>query len=438
MPVLAPELEDLNDRFFMTTLAGKTVIGMDKGVDGRPISPPVWLTKEAFKDMTAEMEVRTTKTHEDGSTTVSTRKANQMWLNSPYRRRFWEVSFDPSGNSPDHTYNLWTGFAVEPKKGDWSLFRKHIWEVVCRKDREVFDYVIGWMARAVQEPHLPGEVALVLRGGKGVGKGTFANTFGRLFGKHYIAVSNKVHLVGRFNEHLKSTCVLFIDEGFWAGDVQNESTLKQVITEPTIPVEAKFRDVENVPNRLHIIMASNAGWVVPVSGMERRFLVMDLDDKHAQDIPYFTRIHMQMEDGGLEAMLYDLLHYDLSNFNHRKPPHTQGLHDQMVHTLKGFDAWWYEKLQDGQLLSDGAEVWGQAPVDALYADYASYMKAEKRPALTRAQFGAHLTKVAPGVRKERIRLGKHKRSFVYRFPSLRQCRREWEKAHGGLGEDWNG
>ena len=45
---------------------------------------------------------------------------------------------------------------------------------------------MSWMARAIQQPWRPGEVAVVLRGEKGTGKTFFADHLGELFGEHYV------------------------------------------------------------------------------------------------------------------------------------------------------------------------------------------------------------------------------------------------------------
>jgi len=44
--------------------------------------------------------------------------------------------------------------------------------VICGGDAQAAEYILSWMARAVQAPVLRGEVALVFRGKEGVGKGT--------------------------------------------------------------------------------------------------------------------------------------------------------------------------------------------------------------------------------------------------------------------------
>ena len=55
---------------------------------------------------------------------------------------------------------------------------------MCDGDAQRFDYLLKWMANAVQHPDQPGQVAGVLRGGRGAGKGIVAKWFGRLFGQH--------------------------------------------------------------------------------------------------------------------------------------------------------------------------------------------------------------------------------------------------------------
>ena len=103
------------------------------------------------------------------------------------------------------------------------------------------------MARAVQEPWKPGEVAVVLRGEKGTGKTFFADHFGELFGEHYVQMSSSHHLVGHFNAHMETAIVVFADEAYWAGDKQGEGTLKTLITGNAIRIERKGVELKGVP-----------------------------------------------------------------------------------------------------------------------------------------------------------------------------------------------
>ena len=49
-----------------------------------------------------------------GETCIAT-----YWLRHPKRRQFEGIVFAPKMETPNH-YNLWCGFVVEPKKGNWS------------------------------------------------------------------------------------------------------------------------------------------------------------------------------------------------------------------------------------------------------------------------------------------------------------------------------
>ena len=101
-----------------------------------------------------------------------------------------------------------------------------------------------------------------------------------------------------------------------------------MITEPELPIQGKYKALKGVPNMLHILMASNDDFVLPCAIDERRFFVLNVSDERQQDLEYFGAIDQEMKSGGLEALLYDLQQYDLSGFELRRVPSTQGLLDQ--------------------------------------------------------------------------------------------------------------
>ena len=85
--------------------------------------------------------------------------------------------------------NLWRGFGVKPKQGNWSLMQQHIREVICEGNEKHYQYLIGWMAYGVQNPDKPIGVAVAFLGAQGAGKGILARTYGRLYGKHFIHIT---------------------------------------------------------------------------------------------------------------------------------------------------------------------------------------------------------------------------------------------------------
>jgi hypothetical protein len=277
----------------------------------------------------------------------------KWWIDHPDRRQYDSVVFRPHapGDTPlfRNAFNLWRGFACQPRRGDWSLLRAHLFSNICAGNEEYFNYLLNWQARGVQQPEEQGEVAVVLRGAEGVGKGICARTYGRLFGPHMRHISNPKHLVGNFNAHHFQCCVLYADEAFFAGDRSHEGVLKALITEPTILVEMKGIDSFQAPNRMKIILTSNADWVVPAGKDARRFFVLDVSAAKKQDGKYFQALVAQMNGGGKNAYLYDLLHRDLSSFDVRNIPQTEALANQKMHTRRGIDALVEELASEGLL-----------------------------------------------------------------------------------------
>lgn len=276
------------------------------------------------------------------------RSAAEFWLSHRERRSYLGgVVFDPTNKAPASYWNLWTGFAVNPAPGDWSLMQDHLLRVCCGGENRDVEYLLDLAARMYQQPHLPGEVVTVLRGPEGSGKGIFLRYLVHGFGQHGLQITNAQHLVGNFNGHLRDLVALFADEAFYAANPQHVRVLKGLISEPTIAIEDKYRTVVQVPNMLHIWMASDADWVVPMSLRDRRFFVRDVADNRVGQLAYFKAIADQMENGGLAAMIWDLLRRDISGFSFRAIPRTAAMKAQQTLSLGSDARWWLAVLQRG-------------------------------------------------------------------------------------------
>jgi hypothetical protein len=229
------------------------------------------------------------------------------------------------------------------------------------------------------------------------------------------------------------------DEAFYAGDKQHEGQLKRLVTEPTLMIEAKYANAVSVRNCLHLIVASNDDWVVPAGTDERRFFVLDVSSARQKDYEYFGSLEKELEQGGAAAMLHELLHRDLSGFNVRNVPQTSGLSDQKIRSLRGFEAWWYEALDEGKiagivsddrLFTDVEEHWSEeikVNREILYNNYVEYRREDK------SRLGKFLRKYVPGLTEERPRKPDTRhRDRLYRLPPLNQCRAEFEKVIGSV------
>ncbi|MBT7357189.1 MAG: hypothetical protein HN809_12410 [Rhodospirillaceae bacterium] len=248
------------------------------------------------------------------------------WLTND-ARVYDGFTFDPCAGPVVHNHiNLWKGWSVEPKPGVWAKLRSHIETVIAPGHGE---YVINWLAWSFQNPSQPAEVAIVLRGGRGTGKGMFARAVLKAAGQHSVHVSSAEQITGRFNAHLHDCLFFFADEAFWAGDKSHEGQLKRVITEPTLFIEQKYQNPIQVKNMLKIMIATNEDWAVPAGIDERRFAVFDVSVAHQQDRNYFDVLQAETNNGGIAAMMHDLLNMDLGKFHPRQDvPKTAALNEQ--------------------------------------------------------------------------------------------------------------
>ncbi len=352
------------------------------------------------------------------------------WWKSPSRKSYDGVVFLPGQDIPNY-YNLWKGFKVKEKEGDWTLFLEHIQNVIADGDDAIFQWVIAWMARIIQDPggERPG-TSIVLRGEQGTGKGTFVDYFGKLFGLHYLAIAHASQVVGRFNHHLKDKVLVFVDEGFWAGDKQAEGIIKNLITEPTLTIEQKGKDIVSVKNNVNLIIASNSDWVVPAGPKERRFMVVDVPNHVIQNRTYFRRLREQMEHGGLEAMLFDLKRWDYSDVDLGTIPRTKALSEQQYNSLNNVEKFWVERLNEGSLSTGQADWNAIIPVDDFYAAYREFAEnmRDRHPA-SKETLAKTIIKLCPEVTKGRPTIN-GRRTWAYNFPEIEQCREAFEKATG--------
>lgn len=435
-------IEYLNKRSALIMISGKCCV-LNEEYDPVFNRPDVTFSSvQDFQSWYRDHKIPNPKTGKGQPKLISIAKD---WLDSPDKRKFNRIIFAPNNTCPDMCYNLWKGFAVEPKKGDWSKFRHHIYTIISSEKDYIFNWIMAWMARIVQDPggKRPG-TAIVLRGEQGVGKGCFLSEFGKTFGNHFMQINNQKQLTSRFNSHLKNVLFLFVDEGFWAGDKSAEGVIKGIITEDLLVIEAKGKDVFVLENHINLALASNNEWVVPSGLDERRFFVIDVSSGKKQDTKYFKKIFDEMKNGGREAMLFDLLKHDRSKIDLRKFPRTAALLDQIVESMSPVHKFWFEKMRSGQLMPHDIHWTELIKTETLYEQYVEFceMIGIRRKKIDK-QFGKELKQICSGLTRRNLKVVINENDidnstykWHYEFPGLEKCREYFEKAVS-IELDWD-
>jgi hypothetical protein len=443
---IARAIDYMNRRHFVTSVEGKARVVTPKEV--REVERQ---TRQVTYEFSSFADITHLYAHK--KVWIETKQGPKqipigpLWLNHSDRRTYLGgMMFKPKGAVPPDYYNTWQGFGVEPKAGDWSKLRWHMLHIICQKNESHFDWLLKWCAHMVQYPMIKSQVAIVMRGGEGCGKGTLGHVLRRIAGSHSFYVSSQRGVVGNFNAHLADRLLLFADEALFAGDKQHDGVLKALVTESKTMIERKGIDPIQQESYLRIVMATNNDWAVPASIKARRFFVLDVPDTKTGDKAYFDPLHAEIDNGGLAAFLHDLLQVDLTGWNYAKAPQTAGLMDQKIFSLRGPHRWYFTRLAraeddaevasgrlraDGTLPADMCAVWKRRlGKTELYDEYIAWFrdqKAEYQP-VSDAQFWKDLRAMAPSLITERKR--KAGRKGMVHLPPLALARAEFETFMG--------
>jgi hypothetical protein len=320
-----------------------------------------------------------------------------FWLRHPQRRWCSRIVFDPSNTIGADEYNLWRGFPVSPVPGFQKQRRllQHIFRIVCRRDKKKFKYLMKWLAWAVQNPHRPAEVLVVLQSSaEGSGKSSLGNVMLQIFGQaHGLLVDDKEQLLGTFNSHLETTCFVLGEEVLRAGDHKTADALKSRVTASVIPIEAKYRARRQVPNRLHVMLTTNHAWAVPAGVQARRYFVVDVSDEVAQDSNWFGPLYADLNAGGTAEFLHLLLNLQLGDWHPRQVPKTEELIDQQVMSAGSIEQWLLACTEIDAVAGIDTILGNDIATSALYRAYVEHTRSRSQRPETLTMFGKLLTKL---------------------------------------------
>lgn len=426
-----PVIREYNAKYGIYTYANTSkIILKDSGED----EVFAFLGRQAFLDRLAADK----HSYENAAGNSVTVPRAKLWLSHPLANHYHKTVFDPSW-PPGHngkTWNVWRGFAVRPTEGDWSKLEEHICDNICGGDLDRANWLLNWLALGVQQPAYVIGTAPVLVGLPGTGKGVLANAYGRLWRPHFVSITKDDHVSGKFNQHLEGRRFVYVDEAMLGGDRRNAGAIKTMLTEPKIMIERKGVDPIAYDNRMIFMATSNERSVVPADIGDRRWQVFEVSPQRRDDKAYFSALMRQMEEGGYEAMLYDLLRRDTSlGPNPRVTIKTPELFDQIIQAQGPIEKYVYQILDAGYLPQPDAP--GNGPgVTTIAAMYSELRRTQPAQYVQRTMFGRELRKMFPNLRTAQNgkfverHLGSGdpvlERSTRYHFPPLAACRESFE------------
>ena len=390
------------------------------------------MSKQSFFDMHAANKLHIGDKH---------KATAQLWMEWPERRSFDGVVFEPGLIVDKRWYNFWRGFAVEPAlTADHPMverWKEHLFENICNHEKVLADWLTCWFAHLIQRPYEKPLVAVVFRGGKGVGKNALVERISKLLGGHAMTTARRRYLVSNFTGHLQKTLLFVLDEAFWSGDKEAEGVVKDLVTGEEHLIEPKGKESYTVRNLTRVVVIGNEEWLVPASADERRWAVFEVGEGRKQDRSYFEEMRLGLdEQGGAAHLLRYLMDYKITQ-DVSLAPNTVGLTAQKISSLEPVPQWWHDTLSAGTIAGGD---WGGEWPDVIPTN-------RLRDALRRwvgnrnikgrlpndVNFGKILHQMAPSFEKKKLsaRLAESDTSYAYFKAPLENLRREFDKYIGG-------
>lgn len=259
-------------------------------------------------------------------------KAVRDWTDHPRRRvvRLEEVVFDPARDPSDRTVcNLWSGWPHLPVQGagrDAELLQRWlaVLHYVCGESEAIFDWALKWFAYPLQHPGAKMRTSIILHGPEGSGKNTIFDAVRRIYGKYGTSIT-QVQLESQWTDWISAKLFVVGNEVLHRQEqITQKGRLKNLITEPTVPVDRKFLPGRIEPNFANMGFLSNELVPLNLDFKDRRFLVIWTPPPHPDGRAFYEGLsETEMPLSTVQALYQYLLDVDLGDFGpHSKPPMT--------------------------------------------------------------------------------------------------------------------
>lgn len=276
-----------------------------------------------------------------------------LWLASSERRtiRQDELVFDPTNSAPESSLNLYDGFAMKPKPGNFAPILEllnHLCADSAESDAgvyDVMDWVLKWLALPLQRPGAKMRTALVFHGPQGTGKNLFFEVIAAIYGR-YALVVGQAELEEKYNDWMSQKLFLIGDEVIAKQELYDQKNkLKTFITGTVVHIHGKFLPLRTERNHINVVFLSNEEQPLALEPSDRRYFVIYTPPQRADGL--YQEVAQCIKNGGIEAFYHHLMHLQLGDFNEfSKPIITTAKKDLINLGLKPSQRFAYEWLSE--------------------------------------------------------------------------------------------
>lgn len=280
----------------------------------------------------------------------------RRWMRDTEIRTYEEMVFKPLLSVSPGQYNLFRGFGMDKKEGDFSVMTDLIWHLSgC--SQEVFDYVENYFAHLIQRPWQKAKKCLLFSTEKqGAGKDTPLDAIGKIVGSEYFFNTGDAdnQVFGRFTGHLQRTLFLKLEEVSFETNKKFESNLLNLITTETQSYENKGSKSINLDDYKRIVMTTNKSVPVNIPESDRRFVLINSSEANVGNYAYWKHVYAELaKPEVLQAYHWHLATKDISTFDLEKRPITDFYKDVKL-ALRPYHASYFQHW-----LAENGEIFNQ-------------------------------------------------------------------------------
>jgi len=198
-------------------------------------------------------------------------------------RLVYNINYEPSenkfiyhnGKKYFNSYNK--SSLIDYYKKSETYYFPNIKELIlnlCGGEIKNYDYFCKWVAWLIQNPLEKLPTAIILQGQQGSGKGTLKNLIlDNIFGNNVQEI-NQTHLESQFNDYLLGKQIIVANEVMHNDNRQTlPNILKNLVTDPEITINQKFKKSITGKNYTHWIFCTNSDNPIKIDKDDRRYSV---------------------------------------------------------------------------------------------------------------------------------------------------------------------
>lgn len=415
---LAKPLWELNERYLYVRDPGLVF----NVVTHARVSP------SAFKEHTESTKLAYEGVPKGEDVEYSQVASSAAWLKWPHRSEASKLTYAPGKPTRDEqgAYNIWSGWGVEPKKGDVTPFLNLLKHLFKGAEHGAMEWFLKWCAYPMQYPGTKLYTASVFHGVRhGTGKSFVGYILGRIYGdgvktkaQNFTEVS-QMDIHNHFNEWAAGKQLVLGDDVTGPNKRADADFLKKLITQREMRINAKYLPTYTIPDCVNYFFTANHPDAFFLEDDDRRFFIHEVISGPLEE-EFYRELELWLDTTGAAALFHYFLNLDVGTFNPSAPAMRTHAKDRMTSNTQSDLASWVRTLkgQPDQVLRVGEMLLGKDLFTA--QELLELYDPERRTGTTANGLGRELSRA--GVRQindgdmVRIASGKLERLYAVRNP----------------------